>query len=179
MSKRIELSFTEVSDKTLEVMKRTGLLLVSVDSKGEPNAMTIGWGLIGVIWMKPVFIVAVRPSRYTYSLLEQTGDFTVNVPVKGLEKAVEYCGTVSGRNVDKFKECKLTLLSSKYVKSPLIEECAIGYECKIIYKFDLEAEKLPGSVLSVCYPSGDYHRLYFGEILRVVAVKDFEKKLPI
>jgi len=179
MSERVELSFTEVSDKTLEVMRELGLLLVSVDNEGKPNAMTIGWGFIGIIWMKPVFIVAVRPSRHTYNLLEQTGDFTVNVPAKGLEKAVEYCGTVSGRDVDKFKECKLTPLPSKYVKSPLVEECVIGYECKIIYKFDLEAEKLPSSVLSVCYPSGDYHRLYFGEILRVVVVKDFEKKLPI
>jgi len=172
---RIKLSPFQVARETLEVMLKTGLLMVTVDEKGKPNAMTIGWGFIGYIWTKPVFIVAVRPSRYTYTLVEKTGDFTVNVPVKGMEKAVELCGTVSGRDVDKFKECNFTPIASKYVKAPIIGECAIGFECRAMYKQDLISEALTKEVVSLCYPKGDYHRLYFGEILRVTAYRNYRE----
>jgi len=161
---KIEVPFTKYLDKTVEIMRDPGLLLVSVDKDGQPNVMAIGWGLIGVIWRKPVFIVAVRPSRYTYKLIEETGDFTVNVPSKDMSDIVEYCGTVSGRDHDKFKEKNLKAVPSKYVKSPIIDQCLINYECKVIYKTKLEPAIIPRDVKSLFYPGNDYHTLYFGEI---------------
>jgi len=134
--------------------------------------MTVGWGLPGIIWEKPFFVVAVRPSRYTYQFIEDTGDFTVNVPKRGMEEIVTYCGSVSGRTHDKFKEKGLTTLRSKHVKSPIIEECIINYECKVAYKTEVAKEGLPSTILSSCYPSGDYHTLYFGEIVAVYADED-------
>jgi flavin reductase (DIM6/NTAB) family NADH-FMN oxidoreductase RutF len=60
--------------------------------------MTIGWGLVGRLWREPVFMVAVRPSRHTFKLIEETDVFTVNVPSDGMDATIDYCGTVSGRD---------------------------------------------------------------------------------
>jgi len=77
---KIEVSYTDYLKETNKMLGHGGLLLASTDAKGNPNAMTIGWGTIGIIWAKPIFVVLVRPSRYTYDLIEITNDFTVNVP---------------------------------------------------------------------------------------------------
>ena len=86
-----------------------------------------------------------------------------------MEEIVNYCGTVSGREHDKFKEKGLTPLPSKKLRSPIIGECMIHYECKVAYKTRVIREDLPSSIISSCYPAGDYHTLYFGEIVTVQA----------
>ncbi len=65
MSDKIEVSYTDYLKETLDTVRKPGLLLVAADADGKPNAMTIGWGTVGIIWGKPIFIVLVRPSRYT------------------------------------------------------------------------------------------------------------------
>ena len=77
---KVQVKFTDYFAQTIQRMREDGLLLVSTGTDGKANVMTIGWGTIGCIWSRPVFIVLVRPSRYTYSRLEQVSDFTVNVP---------------------------------------------------------------------------------------------------
>jgi len=171
-----EVALEEVVGVTLDTMRKVGLLLVSVDKEGKPNAMTIGWGFIGILWAEPSFVIAVRPSRYTYKLLEESNDFTVNVPAKGMEDVVSYCGTVSGRYTDKFKDCNLTSLKSKYVKSPIIKECIIHYECIVRYKYDLEPSKVPRDITSLWYPTNDFHRIYIGRIEAVYADEDYKSK---
>ena len=174
---KVEVSYTDYMKETTQVMKEKGLLLVSVDGNGKPNAMTIGWGTIGIIWGKPIFVVLVRPSRFTYGLIEQTGDFTVNVPPEELAEAVAFCGSASGRDVDKFKEKNLTAAPGKKVKSPIIEECLVHYECKMVHKNDVLKEELASEIQSSSYPTGDYHRIYFGEILSVSASRDARERL--
>ncbi len=175
---KVERSLSEVVSPTLKALKNPGLLLVSVDENGRPNAMTIGWGFAGILWGRPYFIVAVRPSRFTFSLIEKTSDFTVNVPRKGMEQAVSFCGTVSGRDYDKFKECGFTSRPSKFVRSPVIEECVIHYECKVAYKHRLSEAGISSGIISQWYPGGDLHTLYFGEILAIYADEDYERSLP-
>jgi len=172
---KTEIPTFRLINETVKRLGQTGLLLVS-GTVEQANVMTIGWGLPGILWGKPFFIVAVRPSRYTYQFIEETGDFTVNVPRRGMEEIVTYCGTVSGRNHDKFKEKGLTALPSKQVRSPIIEECIINYECKVAYKTKVLKEDLPSIVLSSYYPSGDYHTLYFGEIVAVYADENMNLK---
>ncbi len=171
MIEKIEIGYTDRLKEMLDIMGRMGLLLVSIDADGSPNAMTIGWGTIGIIWGKPIFEVLVRPSRYTYNLIEQTGDFTVNIPTPEMADIVSFCGSVSGRDHDKFKEKGLIAVPSKNVKSPIIEQCTINYECKVVHKNDVIKEKLDGKILSSAYKSGDFHTIYYGEILRVCANK--------
>ncbi|MDD4876229.1 MAG: flavin reductase family protein [Dehalococcoidales bacterium] len=174
---KIEVSYTDYLKETNKILGHGGLLLASVDVQGNPNAMTIGWGTIGIIWGKPVFTVLVRPSRYTYGLIETIGDFTVNVPTPELAEKVLYFGTVSGRDQDKFKTKGFTATPGRKVKSPIIEECAIHYECRVVHKNDVIPEELADEIHNSAYRQGDFHKIYFGEILAVYADDDAKKKL--
>jgi len=174
---KIEVKYTDYLQETIDVMGHGGILLSAQDAEGKPNAMTIGWGTLGIIWGKPIFIVLVRPSRYTYDLIEDIDDFTVNVPPPELKDEVLFCGTVSGRDHDKFAEKNLTATPGKKVKSPIIEECVIHYECKVVHKNDVIPDELAKEIVSGAYPKGDFHRLYFGEILAAYADEDARERL--
>jgi flavin reductase (DIM6/NTAB) family NADH-FMN oxidoreductase RutF len=93
-----------------EMMKKiTKGAFLTVRAEDQVNTMTIGWATIGFVWKKEVFMVAVRDSRHTFSLMEKSDNFTVTVPTdKTFKEAVMFCGTKSGRDFDKFKECGLT-----------------------------------------------------------------------
>lgn len=153
-------------------------LLVSSDGQNTPNVMTIG--AAGIARAGPcgwVFFVYVAPSRHTYSLLEETGDFTVNVPRAGMEDIVEYCGTVTGREHDKFREKDLTAIPSRHVTAPIVGECAIHYECKVVCKLDAIPESM-GEVLTKYYKgSTNYHRLYQAQIEAIYADIDIAESL--
>lgn len=174
---KIEVGYRDFLRETLDVLTDQGLLLVSVDSSGKPNAMAIGWGMIGEIWGKPIFAVLVRPSRYTYELIEATGDFTVNVPPKDLAEITAFCGTVSGRTHDKFAEKGLVAVPGRFVKSPTIEQCVINYECRVVHKNNIIPDFLSPQIKSSAYPMGDFHRVYFGEILAVYADENARERI--
>jgi len=135
--------------------------------------MTIGWATLGIIWRRPICAVLVRPSRYTYGCMEATGDFTVNVPTEELANEVALCGSKSGRDLDKFAECGFTATESSHVKSPGIAECVITYECSVVQKNDVVPEHFIPDIDDSFYASGDYHRVYFGEIKAAWAAEDF------
>jgi flavin reductase (DIM6/NTAB) family NADH-FMN oxidoreductase RutF len=164
---KIQVGPAEHVPETLQSLAHPGLLLVSLDGRRRPNAMTIGWGSIGIFWGKPIFIVPVRGSRYTYQCIEKTGDFTVNVLPRKLADLAAFCGTVSGRDHDKLAEARLTPVAGQHVKSPIIAECVLNYECKVVHCNDLVPKALVKELARSCYPRGDYHRFYFGEILAV------------
>ena len=90
----MNLNFEEYLAETTRKLKDLGLLLVSTSKQGKNNVMTIGWGLVGVFWEKPVFLVSVRSSCYTHKLIEETGEFTVNVSE---EEARKECGKCAQR----------------------------------------------------------------------------------
>jgi len=161
---KIEVDYTMYLKETCEKLQKPGALLASLDTHGRPNAMTIGWGTIGVVWGKPTFAVLVRPSRYTHECIEATGDFTVNVPTHDMTKIVAVCGTQSGREHDKFAEQGLTAVDGLHVKSPIIGECPVSYECKVVARKDLSAAGLEAWIERDYYPKGDLHRVYYGEI---------------
>ena len=161
---KIDIDFNKAADKMIEVVQKPGLLLASCDADGKPNAMAIGWSLIGVIWGRAIFEVQVRPSRYTYGLIEQTHDFTVNVPVAGMEDAVMYCGTKSGRDGDKLAACNLTVEPGRTVKSPIIAECGLHFECRVVHATDMVPDKLAKEIEDQFYNGSDYHRCYHGLI---------------
>jgi flavin reductase (DIM6/NTAB) family NADH-FMN oxidoreductase RutF len=164
MAKKIG-DYREHVKEIIKAFNEGCVLLVSHGKKAPPNVMAIGWGTIGIIWRKPIFIVLVRPSRHTYKLIEETGEFTVNMVPPQLKEVVQYCGTVSGRDQNKFKEKQLTAIPSKKVKVPIIKECILHFECRVVYKNDLIPSELEKSIIPALYPKGDFHRVYFGEIL--------------
>jgi flavin reductase (DIM6/NTAB) family NADH-FMN oxidoreductase RutF len=135
------------------------------------NTMIIGWGGVNIYWGKPIFIVPVRKSRHTHNIIEQTGEFTVSIPMgKDLSSAINFCGTKSGRDYDKFKECGLTATPAQKINTPIIGECTLHYECKVVYKQDLIPENLQKDIHEKWYP--DYHTLYFGEIIACYETND-------
>ncbi len=138
--------------------------------KGEQgvNTMTIAWGHLGIIWNKPVFIAYVRYSRYTYSLLKTAKCFTINVPKIGdLNEALKIAGTQSGRDGDKFHVAQLTVMPSQTVETPVIKECPLNYECKLLYRQTQEPSLIPQSIQTKHYPNDDTHIMFFGEITHI------------
>ena len=174
---KAQVQYTDYFAQTIQRMREDGLLLVTMGTGGKANVMTIGWGTMGSIWARPVFIVLVRPSRHTYSQLEQVGDFTVNVPPRELAAAVSHCGTVSGRDHDKLYEMHLTPIPSREVRPPIIQECVVHYECRTLHRNDVAPEALAQAVREEAYPGGDFHRVYFGEIVAAYADEDAALRL--
>lgn len=159
-----KIKFNEHSKEALEQIIRGAFLTVKEGDK--VNTMTIGWGNMGIIWNKPIFMVAVRYSRYTYNLLENSKEFTVSIPInKDLKKELAYCGRYSGRDVDKFKECNLTMIEGQKVSGPIIGECDLHYECKVVYQQAMEPATISQDIKERYYTNNDYHVLYFGEIV--------------
>ena len=153
------------ADHLLDRLSRGGVLLTT-KANDKINTMTIGWGSISQYWGKNVLIVPVRKSRYTHELMEKSDTFTVSVPrYNEIAKQIAYCGTNSGRDVDKFKECKLTAKPAKSVTAPIIGEAYLHYECRIIAESDLTDEHMAKELLNNWYATKDFHTLYFGEII--------------
>lgn len=174
---KIEVNYTDYLSETLAALGSPGLLLVSADRQGKPNTMAIGWAFVGPCWGKKVFVVAVRPSRYTHGLIEARGEFTVNVLSKDMVETINYCGGCSGREHDKFAEKGLTAVAGRNVGVPTVAEAVIAYECRVIHKNKVIPEALAPEVKTSAYPRGDYHTLFFGEILTALAEPDARERL--
>ena len=150
------------------VMKK-GILLTT--KAGEKvNTMTIGWGTIGIEWGKPIFVAYVRVGRHTRQMLDKTGEFTVNIPLDGVDKNIlSVCGTKSGRDMDKIAQLGLTLEEGQTVSAPGIREMPLTLECKVVYKQDQEPSAIDPELDNRWYApgtanQGDYHTAYYGRI---------------
>jgi len=159
-----DIEYNEHLKEMLDQLPKGAFLTVKDGDK--VNTMTIGWGTIGVMWYKPVFMVMVRYSRHTYDLIGKAKEFTVSVPLKGqLKKELGICGSKSGRDIDKFKECNLTPVKGKVLDTPVIGECDLHYECKVVYQQVMEPGLLNEDIKKERYPNHDYHVLFYGEIV--------------
>ena len=112
-------------------------VMVSVaDKEGKPNIITIAW--VGTVCTNPPMVsISVRPERYSYHMIEETGEFIINLTTEELVKACDYCGVVSGRDVDKFKEMQLTSFKVENCNAPAIAESPVNIACKVIEKKEL------------------------------------------
>ena len=107
------------------------VVMVSVaDKEGKQNIITIAW--TGTISSDPPMVsISVRPERYSYHMIKETGEFVINLTTKELAFATDYCGVKSGRDVDKFAAMQLTPVRGEKVKAPLIAESPVNLECKV------------------------------------------------
>lgn len=107
-------------------------VMVSCGRKGEkPNIVTVAW--TGTICSDPVMVsISVRPERYSYDIIKETGEFVINLTTKEITRATDWCGVKSGRDVDKFKEMGLTAGEAVHLENaPIIEESPVNLECKV------------------------------------------------
>lgn len=165
MAEKVDIDFRDAFVPTMEALSRDGALLVSVNGSGQPSGMTFGWGTLGTIWGRRIFTVLVRPTRNTFRLIEETGDFTVNLLPTKLAPALDHWGKVSGRSEDKWARTGLRPAPSRRVRSPIVEQGVLHFECRVIHRHDLQPENLIPELVPAYYASGGYHRVYHGEIL--------------
>ncbi len=156
-----EMDYLSVAEEAMNKVKKGVFLTVKAGDR--LNTMTIGWATVGLCWKRPVFMVAVRDSRHTFTIIEDAADFTVSIPSADMHKEIMYCGTKSGRDKDKFKQCGLAAADSRTVTSPIIDVPGLHFECKIVYKSAMDPASMTPEFESI-YPAKDYHTLYFGEI---------------
>ena len=112
-------------------------VLVSVaDREGNSNLFTVAW--TGTVCSDPPMVsISVRPERYSYSMIEETGEFVVNLTTESLAYATDYCGVKSGRDIDKWREMGLTSLKGEHVQAPMVAESPVNLECRVTQKIEL------------------------------------------
>lgn len=112
-------------------------VLVSVaDREGNTNLFTVAW--TGTICSDPPMVsISVRPERYSHHMIEETGEFVINLTTEALAYATDYCGVKSGRDVDKWKEMNLTPIATEHVKAPMVAESPVNLECRVTQKMEL------------------------------------------
>jgi len=161
-----QIDYTKLSEEAMKQLSKHGAFL-NTRYNQQDNCMTISWASIGTIWGKPVMIIAVRYSRYTYKLIDKSEVFTINIPKLGeFKEQLSFCGSKSGRDYNKFKECNFKIKQGTSVNVPIIKGCNIYFECKVIYKQAMEPGLIDNSIKDVYYNGNDdYHVLYYGEIL--------------
>ena len=107
-------------------------LITSISEDGRPNIITLG-EVFNISIASPVIVgIAIAKPRYSHELITATREYVVNLPTAAMVEAVDLCGTISGRDVDKFAEFGLTPVAAEQVRPPLIAECPISLECRVV-----------------------------------------------
>ena len=153
-------------------------VLLTTKAGEKVDSMVIGWGTMGIQWQKDIFIVFVRQSRHTLTLLDKNPEFTINVPLGEIDKEVlRVCGTLSGRDMDKIRELGLHTVPGETVSVPAIKELPLTLECKVIYRQDQDLSLLEQPSVERCYKPGtpnetDFHTAYYGQITAAYILQD-------
>jgi flavin reductase (DIM6/NTAB) family NADH-FMN oxidoreductase RutF len=134
---------------------------------GHYNTMTVSWGAFGCMWARPFAQVVVRPQRYTREFIDAFPTFTLCAFPAAQRKALNLLGTQSGRDGDKIARAGLTPLAASQVAAPAFAEAELVVECRKIYWQDFDPGHFLDPALIQSYPSQDYHRVYYGEIVAV------------
>lgn len=135
------------------------VLVTSLDKEGHANIITLGWSMC-TSFVPPMVAISIGKSRYSHKIITEGKEFVLAFPHEGMVKEVLYCGTHSGKEVDKFKETGLTAISGKHVRPSLIEECLVNMECRVVGELD----------------TGD-HTVFAGEILAAYVWEKEGKRL--
>ncbi|NHJ06078.1 MAG: flavin reductase family protein [Candidatus Heimdallarchaeota archaeon] len=161
------MSFTEIlpKDLTENAIKLIGLdwMLITSGNIEKFNMMTASWGGLGVLWHKPVCFIFVRPSRYTFEFLKDNEKFSLTFYNKDFRSILNFCGTKSGRDINKMKDVELTPIEEE--NTIYFEEAKLVLICKKLYYHDLKTENFLYQIQDKFYKDNNYHRLYIGEII--------------
>ncbi len=104
--------------------------LVTCGTMEKPNVLTVAW--TGIVCTHPAMTyISVRPSRYSYHMLQETGEFVINLPTSAMGKITDFCGMKSGEKVNKIQKCGLTLADASQVSAPILADCPVSLECRI------------------------------------------------
>ena len=157
-----EIDSAGIADNVFDLIGDAWMLITAGDREAF-NMMTASWGGMGVIWGKKVCFCVVRPGRNTYRFMESSDSFTLSFYDERYRKALMYCGSHSGRDVDKVKESGLTPVFGE--KGVYFAESRLVLCLRKLYFHDIDPTHfLDRAIDATHYPSKDYHRMYIGEI---------------
>ena len=149
-------------------------ILITTKVGDKVNSMTIGWGTLGIIWERPIFVAYVRQHRYTREMLDECREFTINVPIGDFNrKILGICGSKSGRDMDKIEAAGLTLVEPELIGVPGIKEFPLTLECRVLYRQEQESDQFNDVITREFYTmeTGD-HICYYGEIVAAYIIED-------
>ncbi len=138
-------------------------MLVTAGTLENWNTMTAAWGGLGFLWNRDVSYCFVRPNRYTYGFMEKAEHYTLSFYPEKYRDALNYCGTYSGRDVDKAKETGLVPMEFAG-KTVAFEQARLVLVCRKIYADDMKPKLFLDEKIDKLYPEKQYHRMYIGEI---------------
>lgn len=165
MYKFIEIDPLEIEGNVFRMIGRDWMLI----SAGQPdgfNTMTASWGGLGCIWNANTAAALVRPSRYTYEFMERERYFSLSFLDNGYRRALQMCGSTSGRNTNKVADAGLTPCFD--APAPYFAQAQLVLICRKLYTSDIDPEYFLDPTIQAHYKDGDYHRLYLGEIVKVL-----------
>ena len=142
-------------------------MLITAGTKEHCNTMTASWGGLGVIWGAPTATCYIRPQRYTKEFVDREDYFTLAFFGEEYKKALSLCGSKSGREVDKVKECGFTVETAQ-CGAPYFQEAELVLVCKKQFAQEMDPNCIPEEIKEKWYPEQDYHTMYLGEIVEVL-----------
>ena len=159
--KFIEISPEAITDNTFKLIGKDWML-VTAGTETFFNTMTAAWGGLGVLWDKKICFCVIRPTRYTYTFMEKSEDFTLSFFEERYRDVLSYCGTKSGKDVNKVAQTGLTPVFD--AGAIFFSEARLVMVCRKIYTQDMVPGNFLDSGMNKFYPGKDYHRMYVGEI---------------
>lgn len=154
---------TEYFKKATEILPKGAFLTTQNDEK--TNTMTIGWGSFGFEWGIPVAEVLIRESRFSKIAADNKLEFTLTFPYDdSMKAALSFCGSHSGRDVDKIAECGLSLKAANKISTPIVACKGLVFECKVVARAEMTTELTSAEILDKWYKNGDLHTLYYAKI---------------
>ncbi len=150
--------------------EKWALLVAGIE---RPNPMTVSWGGLGTLWDRPVATVYVRPTRFTFSLLEAEPFFTLNFLPERYRAALDACGCTSGRDIDKWRSTGLGRVSGESVPVPRVAQAELALECSVVATLDLDPARFLDPSVEELYPRKDYHRVFLGEVMTAFADEQY------
>jgi flavin reductase (DIM6/NTAB) family NADH-FMN oxidoreductase RutF len=140
-------------------------MLITAGDPGNFNTMTASWGALGILWSLPVSICFIRPHRYTFEFMEASAYYTLCFLEDQYRDILQFCGTHSGKNVDKVAETGLIPLTTE-TGNIYYEQCKLALECRKLYADSLKEEKFVlQNLIGKNYPKKDFHKFYIGQII--------------
>ena len=145
-------------------------MLITAGDAEKCNTMTASWGGVGVMWGAPAATCYIRPQRYTKEFIDQGEFFTLCFFGEEYRKVLQVCGSKSGRDMDKVKECGLTVKTAE-CGAPYFEEAELVLVCRKRYCQEMDANQMPEDIKEKWYPNKDYHVMYISEIVEALQKK--------
>ena len=166
-----EIPVAQLQMNPMTLISKEWMLVTAGNETRGYNTMTASWGHLGAIWGRnhgyPTSVIYVRPQRYTKEFVDREEYFTLTFFGEEYRKALALCGSKSGRDVDKVKECGFTVKTAP-CGAPYFEEASLVLVCRKRFAQEMDPANIPADVKEKWYPQEDYHTLYIGEIIEVL-----------